>query len=98
MCFLFLATVTTINLCVLQKSFTSIAVKCFSFTQWTLIRLLGMFPFPLIYGGVLQSFCLLWSNSHGEPAVCRFYDVNKISLGMTVFVTCQKVSYLTFFD
>ncbi|XP_078665872.1 solute carrier organic anion transporter family member 4A1-like [Branchiostoma floridae x Branchiostoma belcheri] len=50
--------------------------------QWTLARLLGMIPGPIVFGYIIDQACVLWQDSCGEVGACVVYDSSKLGLYM----------------
>ncbi|XP_022653533.1 solute carrier organic anion transporter family member 2B1-like isoform X3 [Varroa jacobsoni] len=57
------------------------------FTSFVL-NILAAIPYPLIYGGIFDSACLLWGNRDGRRGNCWFYENDTLRrrfLGVTLF-------------
>ncbi|XP_035659667.1 solute carrier organic anion transporter family member 4C1-like [Branchiostoma floridae] len=53
--------------------------------QWTLFRLLGGIPGPVIFGHIIDQACALWQESDcGEVGACAVYDSGKLGLYLLV--------------
>ncbi|XP_066269003.1 solute carrier organic anion transporter family member 4A1-like isoform X1 [Branchiostoma lanceolatum] len=60
--------------------------------QWTLFRLLGGLPGPVIFGYIIDQACVLWQDSCGEVGACVVYDSSK--LGLYLFVSSVGIRLL----
>ncbi|XP_055948598.1 solute carrier organic anion transporter family member 6C1-like [Argiope bruennichi] len=45
----------------------------------TLICTFGFIPYPVVYGALVDSACLIWEKSCGETGNCWYYDVPKLN-------------------
>ncbi|KAE8635702.1 hypothetical protein XENTR_v10002710 [Xenopus tropicalis] len=55
--------------------------------QWSLIRLLGSIPGPIVFGVVIDSSCILWNiNECGVEGACWTYKNSEMSLNL-VFIS-----------
>ncbi|XP_063820142.1 solute carrier organic anion transporter family member 4C1 [Pseudophryne corroboree] len=65
--------------------------------QWTLIRLLGSVPGPIVFGVVIDSSCILWNvNECGSKGACWTYDNSSISYKLIGISAASKVITLIF--
>lgn len=44
----------------------------------SVINLLAFIPYPLIYGAILDSSCLIWENNCGSRGNCWVYDIERL--------------------
>nr|XP_039256764.1 solute carrier organic anion transporter family member 4A1-like [Styela clava] len=74
----------------LQTSLRSVPFNQRSFSigvQWTIIRLLGQIPMPIITGKILDLTCLVWDKECGECGACKDYDNQSMSIYLTLLHT-----------
>ncbi|XP_019637013.1 PREDICTED: solute carrier organic anion transporter family member 4A1-like [Branchiostoma belcheri] len=48
--------------------------------QWTLMRIIGMIPGPIVYGRAMDNACVQWQTSCGQRGACLVYDSRKVGL------------------
>ncbi|XP_066269059.1 solute carrier organic anion transporter family member 4A1-like [Branchiostoma lanceolatum] len=48
--------------------------------QWTLMRIIGMIPGPIVYGRALDNACVQWQTSCGQRGACLVYDSRRVGL------------------
>ncbi|XP_063820143.1 solute carrier organic anion transporter family member 4C1-like [Pseudophryne corroboree] len=65
--------------------------------QWTLIRLLGSIPGPIVFGVVIDSSCILWNvNECGSKGACWTYDNSSISYKLIGISAASKLITIIF--
>ncbi|KAL3873616.1 hypothetical protein ACJMK2_036712 [Sinanodonta woodiana] len=72
--------------------------------QWSILRLLGSIPGPVLIGTVLDKACLIWrGGSCGSQGFCMLYSHDKLSRGVllwwviTMMIGCLLFSGATIF-
>ncbi|GBL94518.1 hypothetical protein AVEN_235613-1 [Araneus ventricosus] len=55
----------------------------YKFNEYALKKILpcisGFIPYPVVYGALVDSACLIWEKSCGETGNCWYYDVPKLN-------------------
>ncbi|KAM9330944.1 solute carrier organic anion transporter family member 4C1 [Gastrophryne carolinensis] len=65
--------------------------------QWSLIRLLGSIPGPIVFGVVIDGSCILWNlNECGLKGACWVYNNPSISLKLIGISAASKVLTIIF--
>ncbi|XP_075037478.1 solute carrier organic anion transporter family member 4C1-like [Mixophyes fleayi] len=65
--------------------------------QWSLIRLLGSIPGPIVFGVVIDSSCILWNlNECGSQGACWAYNNSNISYKLIGISAASKVITIFF--
>lgn len=66
--------------------------------QFVIFRLFGYIPAPILFGNLIDSSCLLWKSSCGEPGGrCLIYDIEKFRFKYIGLCTGIKVVALSIF-
>ena len=55
--------------------------------KYVAIKTIGFFPAPIIFGHVVDSYCILWQDTCGVKGRCFDYDVEKLSYAICVYGT-----------
>jgi hypothetical protein len=62
--------------------------------KYIFLKTLGLFPGPILFGHVIDSYCTVWQDTCGVKGRCFDYDIDSLSYAVCTLGTILTRKYM----